>query len=227
MAFQEEKLTEILEAMAKECSLTLAVLSAPKGSELSTKIILRPIMIKEKLQIQMSDHVGQKVFHHNISWIDFVQTVKERLLSGFKQAIFHTATADYHVLVNKEQQLKILKKRPTQTHVNVSHNRKKSYLLEEGVVVPFLVELGVMTYLGKVVAKKSDKFKQMNRFLEMIHDVIDHLPKDKKITIIDFGCGKAYLTFALYHYLHLMQGYEVCIIGLDLKPKFPKIWALC
>lgn len=89
--------------------------------------------------------------------------------------------------------------------------------MEEGRPVPFLVDLGVMTGEGKIVSSRYDKFRQINRFLEFIQDILPQLSKDKENTIIDFGCGKSYLTFAMYHYLHILKGYPVKIIGLDLK----------
>lgn len=97
------------------------------------------------------------------------------------------------------------------------HNRPKHYILEEGKKVPFLQDLGVMTAEGKIVRTRYDKFRQINRFLEFIEDVLPHLKREKEITILDFGCGKSYLTFAVYYYLRELQGYDVRIIGLDLK----------
>ena len=99
----------------------------------------------------------------------------------------------------------------------LSHNRVKNYILKEGTAVPFLVDLGVMTPNGKVAAAKYDKFKQINRFLEFIEDVLPRLSREREITILDFGCGKSYLTFAVYYYLRELKGYDVNIIGLDLK----------
>ena len=99
----------------------------------------------------------------------------------------------------------------------LSHNRKKHYLLEEGIPVPFLVQLGVMTPDGRVVKARYDKFRQINRYLEFVEDILPSLPRGREISIIDFGCGKSYLTFALYYYLHEKQGYDVHITGLDLK----------
>lgn len=97
------------------------------------------------------------------------------------------------------------------------NNRKKTYVLPEGEPVPFLVKLGVMTKQGKVVASRYDKFRQINRYLEFVSDIIPSLPKGREISIIDFGCGKSYLTFALYYYLHEKLQYDVAITGLDLK----------
>ena len=90
-------------------------------------------------------------------------------------------------------------------------------MLEEGVPVPFLQDLGVMTQDGKIVRAKSDKFRQINRFLEFIEDILPELDKGRELTILDFGCGKSYLTFAMYYYLHELKEYDIRIIGLDLK----------
>ena len=100
---------------------------------------------------------------------------------------------------------------------NLLHNRVKKYLLEEGKAAPFLVDLGVQTKDGMVVKAKYDKFKQINRFLEFIDDILPTLPKGEEIHIIDFGCGKSYLTFAIYYYMKELQGYQVKITGLDRK----------
>ena len=96
----------------------------------------------------------------------------------------------------------------------LAHNRVKQYILKEGTPVPFLVDLGVMTKEGEIVRTKFDKFRQINRFLEFIEDVLPELPKDREVTILDFGCGKSYLTFAIYYYLHELKGYDIRIIGL-------------
>ena len=101
--------------------------------------------------------------------------------------------------------------------INRSHNRSKKYILKEGVPVPFLQDLGVMTADGRVVRTKFDKFRQINRFLEFMEDVLPRLEKGREITILDFGCGKSYLTFAMYYYLHELKQYDIRMIGLDLK----------
>lgn len=97
------------------------------------------------------------------------------------------------------------------------HNRKKHYILAEGIPVPFLVDLGVMTPEGKVVHARYDKFRQINRFLEFIEDILPELPTGRTLSVIDFGCGKSYLTFAMYYYLHELKHYPLHVTGLDLK----------
>jgi SAM-dependent methyltransferase len=120
-------------------------------------------------------------------------------------------------MAEKNKPLKCLKKKISPSLPVASHNRQKNYILKEGTHIPFLIALGVMTQDGKVIAKKYDKFRQVNRFLEMIQDVVEYLPKNRPIEIVDFGCGKAYLTFALYHYLRNLSSLPVHITGLDLK----------
>jgi SAM-dependent methyltransferase len=100
---------------------------------------------------------------------------------------------------------------------SLMHNRVKHYILEDGVPVNFLVDLGVQTPQGKIVKAKYDKFRQINRYLEFVRDIREELPQGRTIRIMDFGCGKSYLTFALYHYLHVLCGLDVDITGLDLK----------
>ena len=140
------------------------------------------------------------------------------MLCEFKQIEVTSRTKVITAMVNKKGTATFkVKNQVTQGTKDLSHNRKKQYILEEGEVVPFLVDLNVMSKDGKILKPKYDKFKQINRFLEFIRDVVEYLPKDRKSTIIDFGCGKSYLTFAMYYYLKEKLGLDIRIIGLDLK----------
>lgn len=180
------------------------------------KIDIRPIIVKKKNAYQFSFHYKTRVLHQNVTPEEAVDQIKS-YLRLFKQGVFSTHNFAYHLLVNKHMDMTVLKKAIASTAALPMHNRKKKYVLEEGCPVPFLVDLGVMGPDGNVHAKKYDKFRQINRFLEMVRDVVDHLPVGRSIEIIDFGCGKAYLTFALYHYLHNIEGRDVKMLGLDLK----------
>ena len=130
-----------------------------------------------------------------------------------------TVSDIYTVLISKKGKITVKRKqrREKAQAADLSHNRKKQYILEEGIPVPFLRDLGVMTEDGKIVRTKTDKFRQINRFLEFIEDILPQLDKEREITILDFGCGKSYLTFAMYYYLHELKKYDIRIIGLDLK----------
>ena len=123
------------------------------------------------------------------------------------------------ILVSKKGKITVKTKKNIcgKKEIDLSHNRVKKYILEEGIPVPFLIELGVQTAEGKIVRAKYDKFKQINRYLEFIRDVLPVLPKDRTVNIIDFGCGKSYLTFAMYYYLKVLNKYDIRVIGLDLK----------
>ena len=132
--------------------------------------------------------------------------IKDKLVF---QAAQYTQTQVFHKNIEEDQ--------AAADKRNLSHNRKKTYILPEGTPVPFLVDLGVMTPEGKIVHSKYDKYRQINRFLEFIQDILSELPKDRPLTMIDFGCGKSYLTFAMYYYLNILMGYSVHMIGLDLK----------
>lgn len=139
----------------------------------------------------------------------------------FKQMEAESMDGRLHVLVSKKGKITIKRQRNAQNtpqkRPDMSHNRAKRYILKEGVVIPFLVDLGVQTREGKIVHSRYDKFKQINRYLEFVEDILPTLNKGGIVHIIDFGCGKSYLTFALYYYLHELKGMDVQITGLDLK----------
>lgn len=123
------------------------------------------------------------------------------------------------MLISKKGKVTIKKKqkKAKMRPLDLNHNRKKQYILQEGVPVPFLQDLGVMTEEGKIVHARFDKFRQINRFLEFIEDILPQLDSGRELTILDFVCGKSYLTFAMYYYLHELKSYDIRIIGLDLK----------
>ena len=98
-----------------------------------------------------------------------------------------------------------------------SHNRVRNYLIPEGVPCPFLIHTGVMSRDGSVRASHSRKFRQINRFLEFINDIVDALPSDRPLRIVDFGCGKSYLTFATHYLFSSILKRECHIVGLDRR----------
>ena len=198
----------------------LVLSNAPKTAELF-KVKVHPVVIGKKQQYQIEEYRGSQVFHTNCSETEVEEKVWNWLENGcFKQAELLSVLFLRTVLFSKKGNATV-KCRKRQDGGGVvlprEHNRKKQYLLEEGIPVPFLVDLGVMTKEGAVVKAKYDKFRQINRFLEFVEDIVPALPKSRDITILDFGCGKSYLTFALYHYLHTVKQYEIRVVGLDLK----------
>lgn len=213
----EEK---IRETIIKYCDKELShiILSNSRKSEELKKVTIRPVILKEELMFQACEYRGTKVFHENFTVDSFAQKLPVWLENCFKQVEIKSCRADVTILISSKGKATIReKKKENNSNKDFSHNRKKSYILEEGIPVPFLVELGVMTQDGKVVHAKYDKFRQINRFLEFIEDVLPELPKDKELLILDFGCGKSYLTFAMYYYLSELKGYPVQVTGLDLK----------
>ena len=189
-----------------------------KAADKPVKVKIRPILLKEKLEYQVSEYIGTKVFHKNFDKEALKQKIMEYLKEDFKQAQFTMTDATAQILSGKSSMTVRYKKcKECRQQKDLSHNRTKQYILQEGTPVGFLIDLGVMTKEGKIVRQKYDKYRQINRFLEFIEDILPQLDKDKEQTIIDFGCGKSYLTFAMYYYLKELKGYDIRIIGLDLK----------
>lgn len=173
---------------------------------------------------QSAAYTKTQVFHKNLKKNELVEEL-ERLLPSYKQVQLQTVSSELTALINKKgkaaikvkKQNNVVKAQMQTDKSHLLHNRTKKYILPEGTVVPFLKDLGVMTAEGKIVRTKYDKYRQINRFLEFIEDILPHLPQNREITILDFGCGKSYLTFAMYYYLKELKGYDIRIIGLDLK----------
>ncbi|MBU5311725.1 SAM-dependent methyltransferase [Tissierella carlieri] len=188
-----------------------------KDEDCFNKVTIKPVLIREEIKLQFVYEYKNKVLHKNLDASEAIKEIENLLIQSFRQGVIFTREADYQILINKKGKASILKKKPTKEKADLSHNRKKSYIIEDGEAVDFLIRLGVMNEKGKVVSKRYDKFRQINRFLEMVADVISKIDKDKTLNIIDFGCGKSYLTFALYYYLVNILGLDVNIIGLDLK----------
>lgn len=195
-----------------------AVLSNPRDKGTAEKVKVRPLLKKGKLVFQLEMFRNNQAFHENLDAGKAADRLYA-LMENFRQMQMETTGEYVSVMVSKKGKVTIKKKarRSAKEQADLSHNRKKRYILEEGVTVPFLVDLGVMTREGKVVHARFDKFRQINRFLEFIEDILPELPKGREVTILDFGCGKSYLTFAMYYYLHELRGYDIQIIGLDLK----------
>ena len=212
---------------------------AEKNDFLKAKI--RPVLTKGVLHFQAEEFIGKQAFHKNLTAEEAVDYLEGLMETSFRQLQLEAQDKSGTVLVSKKGKITVkVKKKAAVANVaasgqdsgstggsdadlkaawanELSHNRKKRYILEEGIPVPFLVELGVQTKDGAIVHAKYDKFRQINRFLEFIEDVLPKLDKEKETRIIDFGCGKSYLTFAMYYYLKVLKGYPVRITGLDLK----------
>ncbi len=202
------------------------ILSNPRnrGESFAAKVKIRPVMIREKLLFQETVYQGTKVFHENYDNTVIIERIEERIAQEFRQCEVEHRTCRAVILVSKKGKMTVKRKQAVQGQIQaqagklqMSHNRVKHYILEENTPVPFLIDLGVQTDDGRIVRTRYDKFRQINRFLEFIEDILPTLPKEDTVRILDFGCGKSYLTFAMYYYLHCLKEYDVEITGLDLK----------
>ena len=209
------------------------VLSNTRDNAQGTKVKVRPVLLKGELVFQETLYKDNKVFHTNFDNNKLQERIIYYLVHLFRQGEFEAEELDATVLVSKKGRI-VVKKRRKQAEYKgtdisyttqktdkreneLSHNRRKHYILADGEPVDFLIGLGVQTPDGKVIKARYDKFRQINRYLEFIEDVLDSLPCGRTLRIVDFGCGKSYLTFAMYYYLHVLQNRDIQVIGLDLK----------
>ncbi len=198
--------------------LVQVILSNSRDRSCGDKIKMRPVLLQGKLMFQSTRYVGKQVFHENHDALGACELIEKQLQEQFRQCEITARDRSVTVLVSKKGKMTIkVRKAVCDTARALAHNREKQYILREGYPVDFLVGLGVQTPDGKITKNKYDKFRQINRYLEFIEDILYRLPSEGTIHIIDFGCGKSYLTFAMYYYLHVLQGRDICVTGLDLK----------
>ena len=208
------------------------ILSNSKDADRAGKVKVRPVLLKGEVLFQETIYRKTQVFHKNFTVEELLPRLMEYMEKLFGQAQIKGITCEVNILVSKKGKVTVKKRELSKSAANVgkraencaenrmdmlSHNKTKQYILKEGQPVDFLVGLGVQTPDGKIAKAKYDKFRQINRYLEFMEDVLDKLPGDRTIHIIDFGCGKSYLTFAMYYYLHKLQGRDIRVTGLDLK----------
>lgn len=196
------------------------VLSNPKNNDAPyKKINLKKVLIKNEIVYQLEAFTDKQAFHFNYTQDEALEQVAQYFENHYRQCDLFCREMNYLIKQSKKGKLLIHKHRATNEEIT-DHNRQKQYLLQEGVFIEPLYDLGIFTKEGKVVRSMYDKYKQINRYLEMINDV---LPKNAtKLSIIDFGCGKSYLTFIVYYYLTVIKKLKVRMIGLDLKAEVIK-----
>ncbi len=211
-------LNELLKQILNK-DLGQVILSNSQDKEFASKVKVRPVLIKGALLFQETLYRGTQVFHENYAEEAMAARMEKLLTETFRQGEFQGGTMQATVLVSKKGKMTIKTKQVQSApkERDLSHNREKQYILQDGIPVDFLVGLGVQTPEGKITKNRYDKFRQINRYLEFIEDILDKLPTDRTIRIIDFGCGKSYLTFAMYYYLHVLQKRDILVTGLDLK----------
>ncbi len=195
---------------AYEHTVYKAVFSVPLNSEYK-KIEIKQLQNK----IQCTKYTQTQVFHSTIEKIDLKQEMLS-LIDDYKQTNIFTQDMEFMIKKTKKGKVQVSKKKIEQKQINLTHNRKKNYLLEEGEVIAPLVDMGIFTKEGKVVASMYDKYRQINKFIEILDDEFKKIDRNE-INIIDFGCGKSYLTFIVYYYLTEIRKMNVKLVGLDLK----------
>ena len=204
----KEKIMQMLDSGCERM-----ILSKPDKSAEYKKIVVT----HKGENYQIEKFTERQAFHENVEKEALTERLITYLMKEYRQLNGFGEGIESIFLVSKKGKLTFKQKKTANApKADTSHNRKKQYLLEEGEVIPPLVDMGVFTAEGKIVASMYDKFRQINRFIEIIYDYIRTLNVDK-LNIIDFGCGKSYLTFILYYYLTEKKNLSVEMIGLDLK----------
>lgn len=208
-----ETLQEYLQTMLDQKPLKIILSNSKSKLDLCKKIVIT----KKSGCYQVESFFTKQVFHENINQDKLFDYVYTTIEEKFSQLNVWNEEFEYSLRLSKKGKILFAKKKnPAVFQEQSEHNRKKNYILSEGIVAPPLVDMGIMTKDGKIIKSMYDKYKQINRFIEMIDDTIKG--KDiKSLNIIDFGCGKSYLTFVLYYYLHTLKNINVNMIGLDLK----------
>ena len=206
----------------QEDKLIKIVFSDRKSGDFN-KVIIKPIILKSARNIQIESFKDNKAFHKNID-LNNLQELEDNLkeyIDNFKQILLQIEDSDIS-FIRKKENFSRKEKDSNLIKTSNDHNKKKQYILNEGDKIDFLIELGLMSVEGKILKSSFNKFKQINKYLEFIDDVIEELKAKKLITnhinVLDFGCGKSYLTFALYYYLkNYRKDLTFSIVGLDLK----------
>ena len=198
-------------------TLTKAVLSQPLARIGCSKVTIRPLTLRGKPFFQLEYQQGQKVVHHNVTKGALPELFAQELDGLYLQAVLCTETETRQYIRKANGGYKCTAKGTAQrAAAPKAHDRKKEYLLAEGENIPALVDLGVFTQDFRIVRAKYDKYKQINRFIELVDDAF-RATERQEITILDFGCGKSYLTFILYYYFTVKRGVKSTILGYDLK----------
>ena len=204
------ELYEILNKITDEGIIKI-IMSKPKSDAQYKKIIVSAV----DNGYFAEQFTEKQAFHKNMQKSELLQYL-ECVVSDYLQINAWTADTEHIILISKKGKVSYKRKLSLNTAAKTNHNRKKNYIIEEGENVPPLVDMGIFTAEGKVVRSMYDKFRQINRFLELINDELKNR-NYQELNIIDFGCGKSYLTFVLYYYLTEKMKIKANIVGLDLK----------
>ncbi|MGL6064034.1 MAG: class I SAM-dependent methyltransferase [Fusobacteriaceae bacterium] len=214
-----KEVRDIVEISIKENQLIKIIYSSSLRKNEYTKITVKPIKIKDELTYQVEYFKDNKAYHKNFNSLE-CSTFLNDITDYFKNINIFTSEKEYSLIKNKDDfhgKIKIEKK----TIEVKEHNNKKEYIIPVGTPIEFLIDLNIMDKNGNILKNSYNKFRQINRYLEFIRDVINELKEKKEITdsikVVDFGSGKSYLTFVLYYYLKVLRKLNVEVVGLDLK----------
>ncbi len=210
---------EIIKSSLAENKFIYGVFTTPRNKSENPykKITARPISIKSEKMIQFEKFTDKQAFHDNFTYDRAADEIVNLIVSEYRNINLFTEDADFQLVVSKKGSVKVTEKEPSRKQTETDHNKKKQYIINENEPCDFLTFLGIMNKDGAVYAKKYDKFRQINKFLEIVDDSLKGVKPEDDFMIIDFGCGKAYLTFALYYYFYFIRKINVKIVGLDLK----------
>lgn len=220
MSDHAEELIRLLRESATQRTLQKATFSAPRetGAE-NLRVDVRPAEIRGEWMLQFTTSTATQQFHRNLNCVEASSELARLATEDYRNV--NLATADAHWEARTSRREKCFLRRTSvvarPAAEVVRHNRRRNYLIPEGVPCPFLIHTGVMTKDGTVRASHARKFGQINRFLEFINDIVEQLPSDRPVQIVDFGCGKSYLTFATHYLLTNILQRECRIIGLDRR----------
>lgn len=212
-----EELKKVLDEVFKDEIIKIVISNKLNKEVKYNKIAVNLKEANKGKFYQIEKFTDKQVFHENISFENINEKVYECLNGNYKQLSAWSDNYTYDMKISKKGKVFLGKKKSDNSKVvKKGHNKEKNYILKEGMIIEPLIDLGVFTKEGKVINSKYDKYKQINRFIEIIDDEIKKSDY-KELTILDFGCGKSYLTFVLYYYFVKIKNINVKMIGLDLK----------
>ncbi|MBA4031898.1 MAG: SAM-dependent methyltransferase [Planctomyces sp.] len=222
------KVPETLKPFLKELSTSVRhgsyqklVISRPlsNNEQVPSKVTVRPILIDEETMYQWIERVGPRELHQNLSADQLIQRIPSILGSILGDARLFTSEAEICARYKGRGHFQLHRaKGPQAIAEPEAHNREKNYIIPANTPCPFLAKAGIMTADGRVKASMYHKFKQINRYLELIRDLKGTLQKPETLRVVDYGCGKSYLTFALHHYLTVVEKKTVEMTGMDQRP---------
>jgi hypothetical protein len=209
---------DLVERLVGGSTLTGATLSRPGTAhpDEPRRITVEPVTVRQGARWRVRRHYERRTTDENLDGPELVAFLRDAIGARYRQALLQEPDADWQILAGRATP-RILQRPPTRPRAEGVHDRRKRHLLPEGEPVPFLVELGVQTPDGRVRSQRRAKFRQVNRFVELVDDIVPRLPEGR-LRIVDFGSGRAYLTFALHDLLVRRHGREVELLGLDVKP---------